>query len=132
LAKPDKADKKFATDVLKYKWREDRAARWGKIKSVVSPLGETTKTYSYYNTPNEESYVVESPDAIEPADSCAYTIFRYAENNLSAGVAFVGSAKDHYRTVVLGFPFESLKQAADRDELMKTILSFLKEGEEIK
>lgn len=129
LTQSNKADRDFAMKVLKYKWREGQAAMMGEVKSVVSPLTDTFKTYSYYNKLNDESYVVESPDAIEPADSCAYTAFRYPENNLSAGIVFNGTQKDPYRTVVLGFPFESLQSETDRTELMKTILRFLKEKE---
>lgn len=125
LVAPLAVDKDFAEKILKYKWRAGQAALTGRIKSVTSPLLETSLQYTYYNTPNEESYVVESPDAIEPADACAYTAFRYFENNLSAGIVFGGSEKDHYRTVVLGFPFEAVKGQSDRDKLMKTILQFL-------
>ena len=125
LASSLKSDKDFAEQILKYKWRAGQAALTGRVKTVVSPLTESNTVYTYYNLPNEESYVVESPDAIEPADSCAYTAFRYPENNLSAGVVFGGSEKDHYRTVVLGFPFESLKIATEREDVMKMILHYL-------
>ncbi len=125
LAKPVEKDKQFAQDILKYKWRDNRAAVEGKIKTVASPLTETNMELAYYNLPNETSYVVESPDAIEPADECAYTAFRYSENGLSAGVVFGGSEKDHWKTVVLGFPFESLKNVDQRETLMKCILGYL-------
>jgi hypothetical protein len=46
--------------------------------------------FKYSNTLNDSTYVVESPDAIEPADSSSYTIMRYTENELSAGVAYNG------------------------------------------
>ena len=38
LATADEADKKFAMEVLKYKWRVGQAATMGKVKSVASPL----------------------------------------------------------------------------------------------
>jgi len=119
-----KSDRDFAMNILKYKWREGQAAVKGIIKSVISPLTEKVHVYDYYNIPNEESYVVESPDAIIPADSCAYTAFRYPENNMSAGIVFNGSRKDNYKTVVLGFPFESIKTARDRDTLMESIIRY--------
>lgn len=118
-------DKAFAQNILKYKWRNNRAAVEGTIETVASPFTEKKVILIYYNKPNEESYVVESPDAIEPADSCAYTAFRYSENKLSAGVVFGGSEKDHWKTVVLGFPFESIKSSDQRDALMQNILLFL-------
>ena len=125
LAPAKDSDKLFAQNILKYKWRDDRAATDGEIKFVASPLTTQQEEFSYYNKPNETSYVVESPDAIEPADSCAYTALRYSENNLSAGIVFGGSAQDHWRTVVFGFPFESLKGDAIRSSLMKKVLNFL-------
>jgi hypothetical protein len=64
---------------------------------------------------------VESPDAIEPSGDNSFTIFRYSENNLSAGVASAGD----YKTCVLGFPFETVKDETSRDQLMKNILNFI-------
>lgn len=119
-APSEEDDCRFATQVLKYKWRAGRAAAEGKVKSVASPFAAFTGNYTFHNTLNEESYAVESPDAIEPATEGAYTIMRYSENNLSAGVAYAGA----YKTCVLGFPFESLRTAAEREALMKAILEF--------
>jgi len=120
LAESDPEDQAFATDVLKYKWRVNQAALMGKVKTVASPFASFNGNYEYFNELNPESYVVESPDAIEPAAEGAYTIFRYSENNLSAGVAYQGA----YKTCVLGFPFESIKTPAEREQMMKAILAF--------
>ncbi len=120
LAPAREEDKKFAMDVLKYKWRTGQAAIAGKVKSVASPFPALTGNYTYYNAPNAESYVVESPDAIEPAAPGAYTVMRYSENNLSAAVAYQGE----YKTCVLAFPFESVRTAEERERLMNAILTF--------
>lgn len=125
LAKPLKADQDFAARILKYRWREDRAATTGLINGVPSPLEADSMRLAYYNKPNPESYVVESPDAIVPADSCAYTAFRYTENGMSAGIVFGGNATDHWRTVVLGFPFESVRSESRRNEMMQHIVNYL-------
>ena len=124
LATPEEADKKFATDVLKYKWRVGQAALKGKVKSVNSPFPMLTGNYTYHNELNEESYVVEAPDAIEPASKDAYTVMRYSENNLSAGVAYQGD----YKTYIMGFPFETIRTEAERETLMKAILTFFNSG----
>lgn len=113
-------DKKFAMEVLKYKWRVGQAATMGKVKCVASPFPSISGNYTYHNELNRDSYVVESPDAIEPATKEAYTVMRYSENNLSAGVAYQGN----YKTCVLGFPFESLRTAEERECLMNAILTF--------
>ena len=73
---------------------------------------------------NEESYVVESQDDIEQASKDAYTVMRYSENNLSAGVAYQGD----YKTYILGFPFETIRTEAERGTLMKAILTFFNAG----
>ncbi len=69
---------------------------------------------------NKKAYVVESPDGIEPAGEGGHTILRYAENNISAGVAYRGK----YKTCILGFPFESVRTGEARDRLMESILTF--------
>jgi hypothetical protein len=120
LATAEDADKKFATEVLKYKWRVGQAALKGKVKSVASPFPMLTGDYTYFNELNEESYVVEAPDAIEPATKDAHTVMRYSENNLSAGVAYQGD----YKTFILGFPFETIRTEAERETLMNAILTF--------
>ena len=120
LAPAKDEDKKFAMEVLKYKWRVGQAATMGKVKCVASPFLPSTGNYTYYNELNSDSYVVEAPDAIEPATQDAYTVMRYSENNLSAGVAYRGS----YKTCVLGFPFEALRTATEREQLMNNILTF--------
>jgi hypothetical protein len=116
----NKEDKDFATDVLKYKWRVGRAAVTGNVKSVPSPYKGFSGNYQYHHELQPDSYVVESPDGIVPADEKAFTILRYSENNISAGVAYRGT----YKTCVLGFPFESLRTAEERDELMNAVLTF--------
>ena len=113
-------DREFATEILKYKWRAGQATRIGKVKAVTSYFPMFIGIYNFYNELNPDNYVVEAPDAIEPGTEDAYTIFRYSENNLSAGVAYKGS----YKTCVLGFPFESLKIQAEREKLMKGVLEF--------
>lgn len=115
-----KADQDFAKHVLKYKWMVGRAARRGAVKTVASPYKELKGDCSFYNELNEKMYVVESPDALVPADESAHTFLRYSENGLSAGVASSGE----YKTVVLGFPFETIKEKEKRIALMKGILDF--------
>lgn len=119
-APSQESDRKFATEVLKYRWRTGQAAVTGEVKSVASPWSRPQAHYSFHQELNGDCYVVESPDALEPADKQAYTILRYAENNLSAGVAYQGD----YKTVVLGFPFETLRTEAEREQLMRYILDF--------
>ena len=73
--------------------------------------------------PEASIYAVESPDGIEPSDASASTIFRYSENNVSAGVAY----RDDYGVVTLGFPFETVVDQNARNNLMNQILLFFDE-----
>lgn len=114
-------DQWFASEVLKYKWRVGRAAVTGRVKSVASPFGSLAGNFEFYTVPNSFSYNVESPDAIEPVGENSFTVFRYAENNLSAGVVHRGS----YKTCVLGFPFEIIKNEEQRENMMNGILTFM-------
>ncbi|MBK5721578.1 xanthan lyase [Dysgonomonas sp. Marseille-P4677] len=118
---PQESDQKFASDILKYKWRVGQAAVTGQVKSVASPFAITNGKYAFYTQLNPDSYAVESPDAIEPAQENSYTIVRYSENNLSAGIAYKGD----YKTCVLGFPFETIMNENSRNELMKNLLNFM-------
>lgn len=116
----DKTDREWAKNTLKYKWRNNYGAVTGDIKSVLSPFPSIDGNYNYYNTLNSKSYVVENPDAVEPVGDQAYTVYRYPENNFSAGTFYKG---DQYNTCILGFPIESVKQENKRIALIKGIVN---------
>lgn len=119
------ADCRFATDVLGYRWRVGQATCEGNAYEVPSRFHQfRPATYDFSTILNEDCYAVESPDAIFAADAeRGATILRYGENNLAAGTAF--DAGD-YRTVVIGFPFETISAADSRTSLMNQILNFFK------
>ncbi len=114
-----KEDKDWAQNTLKFKWRNNNGAVTGKIKAVASPFESIKGKYKYYNELNSKGYVVEHPDAVEPADENSFTVFRYSENNLSAGTFYKGET---YSTCILGFPIESITEQSQRNELVKGIL----------
>ncbi|PNP95124.1 xanthan lyase [Hoylesella timonensis] len=120
LAKPQEADLAFAKNILKYQWRNSKAAITGRLSTVRSPLNLTKTEYTYAHTLNPNTYIVEAPDAIEPACDSAYTVMRYPENNLSAAVAYRGA----YKTFVMGIPFESIMDSVKRKKLMAEIIRF--------
>lgn len=111
--------KKFAQDVLKYRWRTNTASSEGALAAVPNPFGFSGK-FNFSTKLNDKIYAVESPDALVPADKDAYTIFRYSDNNISAGVAYKGA----YRTVSLGFPIETLATPCQIEKLMGEVLNF--------
>jgi hypothetical protein len=119
--KPIHDDQLFIEKILKYKFRTSQASVTGNVNVVNSPFDFFKKdVLTYYDQPNSISYFVESPDAIEPIGEGSFTICRYAENNLSAAVAYAGK----YKTCAFGFPFETLQSEKDRANLMESILLF--------
>ena len=118
---PDPEGQQFANRVLHYTWRTGQASVSGEVKPAASPF--TRFNYlniEYHNALNDQCYAVESPDGIEPFGTGSYTIQRYGENRIGAGIFYRGNT---YCTCVLGYPFETIKSEAKRDALMEAILS---------
>jgi len=116
----DSLDIEFAEQVLKYRHRTDHAVNTGKVISSDSTLFTLPEGFEFNTLVHPKLYAVESPDAIEPVDTTASTVLRYAENNTSAAVAHSGDSK----IMVFGFPFETIISQTHRDEVMKSILEF--------
>jgi len=116
----DTVANKFAADVLRFKWRTNHAVKSGHVYSTdyAAPVFKGNIAFNTAHSP--DYYTVEAPDGIEPVGINAVTAFRYNENNVSAGTMFNGD----YKTVVLGFPFETVISEKERDKLMKQILNF--------
>jgi hypothetical protein len=111
---------RFASDILHFKYRTGHAVKNGQVYATdyAKPVFSGGLTF---NTGFSESiYTVEAPDAIEPSGKGAVGAFRYSENNTSAGVIFSGA----YKTVVLGFPFETILSEQERNKLMNQITRF--------
>ncbi len=106
---------------LKYRWRTSNASRLGTFYFMDPGFSGTGDRYRFNTGFHPEIYTVEGANALEPADSCAFTLARYAENNMSAAVAWKGDRK----VVAFGFPFETIIGAGDRDLIMRRILEYL-------
>lgn len=117
------ADQKFATEVLGYHWRVGQASVTGEAYQVDTRFKAFTRgDYKFSNELNADCYAVESPDSFYSADAKkGATFMRYSENNLVAGTVFDNS---NYRTVVIGFPFETILDGGKRTDLMNQILNF--------
>lgn len=106
--------------ILKFKWRTSSASRKGLVYSVDNNTFGSEESFLFNTTYNPEIYTAEASDALEPFDSLGSTIFRYSENNISAGVKYNGK----YKIVAIGFPFETIIKQKKRDVLMKQILLY--------
>lgn len=117
------ADQKFATEVLGYHWRVGQASVTGEAYQVPCRFKAFTGgEYDFFAKMNADCYAVESPDSFYAADAKkGCTFMRYTENNLVAGTAYFPG---NYKTVVIGFPFETIKCCKSRASLMKQVLDF--------
>lgn len=125
--KPDTLSQQFAKEVLKVEHRSNRATHTGEVIASPSPFPAFYKgipahaaDFTFYTQLNQHSYPAESPDAFEPATEDAYTILRYRENRLSAGVAWEGD----YKVITLGFPLETISSHRERLQLVQQCLDF--------
>ena len=119
----------FAKRVLKYTWRTNHASKNGHVYANNTLMFGNDIHYNFVTEFDPKIYGAENPDGIEPAKgSGALTVMRYAENNISAAVAWNG---EKYNTMVLGFPFECVKTENERNLLMKRILNFFENDQEI-
>ncbi len=107
--------------LFKYKWRTSNASRKGNFYFSDPAFFNTEVQFKFNTTYNKQIYTVEGADALEPIDSNAYTLLRYSENNMSAGIIYKGK----YKIVALGFPFETIISESERDLIMKKILTNL-------
>ena len=110
----------FARDVLGFTWRTNHATRSGRYEATefAKPFfnGEGSFNQKYHR----EVYTVESPDGILPAGKEAFSALRYSGNSVGAAVAL----RREYRSLVMGFPVESIVNKAERQELLRNVMHF--------
>jgi len=111
---------KFAKKYLHFSPRTGHAVKNGSVYATDYAKPLFTGALKFNTGYSRDIYQAEAPDAIEPAGNKALSSFRYSENNTSAGVLYKGTNK----TLVLGFPFETILSESERNLLMKQILDF--------
>ncbi len=112
--------KKFAENILHFSWRTNHAVKSGEVFATDYARQIFNGQWTFNTSYNPDIYIVEAPDAIEPFGDGAITAFRYVENNSSAGICFKGE----YKTVILGFPFETIIKKDQRFDFMKQLVRF--------
>jgi hypothetical protein len=108
-------------ELLHFTPRTGHAVKSGDLYATDIAAPEFAGMYIFNMAIRSDIYAAEAPDAIEPAGKDSYPAFRYTENNTSAGVIYRGPV----RTVVLGFPFETIIAPEERNDLMNRVLNFL-------
>lgn len=110
---------RFAADKLHFKLQTNHASKQGNIDVIDSGMPIFSSPLFFNTTNNAKIYKVESPDAIKSVTE-GNDVLRYSENGTTSAVAFDG----YYKTIVMGFPFETVVDDARRNKLMGEILSF--------
>ena len=112
----------FAAEVLHCAGGDRRRAGRGRVTAAVSPAAFRGGAYRFRTERSDEGYAVEASDVLLPAaGACA--VLRYDGGPDAAGVAWEGAGAG--RTVVLGFPFETVTDPVRREALMGDVLEFL-------
>ncbi|MDP2890102.1 MAG: hypothetical protein Q8P34_14195, partial [Bacteroidota bacterium] len=109
-----------AAEVLHFTPMTNHASKSGCIYPVNAVKDLFSGEFKFVQEYHPAIYKVESPDAIEPKGKDAKVLFRYKGDNKTAGVCFDGD----YKSVVLGFPFETITTEKQRDELMRQVLKY--------
>lgn len=117
---PDSASIALLEDVLHVKHRTDHASKRGEVVATYPKEFKLPQQFRFNTDLRADIYQVEAPDAIIPSNESGKIIARFKENGFSAATAFEG----YYKTVVFGFPFETILDESDRKEVMKAILTF--------
>ncbi len=116
----DKMAMDFAAEWLGYSWRTNNASNTGEVYPTGAAASLVLPELVFNAGLHPHIYTVEAPDAIEAAGENSIVAYRYGSNKTSAAVAYAGE----HKAFTLGFPFEALMYADQRDELMKRILLF--------
>lgn len=90
-----------------------------KDKSIEGVNGSSLN-FTIYREMNDKSYAVPKVTTLQ-AEKGAFAMLKYS-NNLGAAIAYNGTVN---KTVAVGFPIESIKEAGQRDLLMLAITNFL-------
>lgn len=119
----------FAEDILGITMDSIAPARTrsGRISTVGGAFGSKlpTLTADYSNTLNPKQYIVENPDVLKASEGTeAVVMMQFTDTKAPAGLL---TRRDKSRGAVMSIPFESIKDAADRNALMKAIIDWLED-----
>ena len=107
----------LAEGILKF---SHGGSMWGVTTGEV--YGANTKL-TFPTEVNSQMYAVPAPDCLLPTGG-SYSSFVYTPGNYGAGTVYKGT---DYRTFVLGFPFESIKETNQRTRVMQAALGLFNE-----
>ena len=86
----------------------------------ITGVNGSNLDFSIWREMNDKSYAVPRVLSLQPSEG-AFAMLQYS-NYMPAAVAYDGT---DYKTVVVGFPIESIREADSRNGLMRAITNFL-------
>ncbi len=92
----------------------------GKIKTSGSNINAFGRSFTIYDTPNEQHYAVQRADILAPLGK-AKTLMTYT-GGYCAATAYEGKT---WRSIVMGFPFECIRSSKERNMLMKDMIDYI-------
>lgn len=116
----DSMTAKFGSGVLKSKLGTHFASTSGRVFGVSNTGIFAGEKFEFNTIHSDKIYRVEAPEAINPEKE-GETLLRYSENTNSAVVGYRGLRK----SIVSGFPFETIIVPEQRDKFMKLVLEYL-------
>lgn len=119
-------DEAFLKNILHVEHVTNHGSKTNRLVSQPGGLFDGMEAMRFAEGLGEDGvYGVELPDAIDPVkDSGGKTVLRYADRNFSAGVIHEATPTGA-RTLVLGFPFETVIGEENRAKLLGRALEFL-------
>ena len=113
-------DKSFAENVLHVKFGGNSTTQRGEINTKPTKFASKRIKLSFNQLPSEEIYSVEYPEVVTPSGRGAITALCYAGGTDTAAAAYKGD----YATFVMGFPYETILDATERQALLMEILNW--------
>ena len=113
--------RRFAREVLHVGDDGSFRSPRGRVQVMAAHPDFSRGEYRFHTGYGRDHYTVETVNALTPADASAFAVMRYADDGRTAAVACESGG----RTLVAGFPFESIANEALRDRLMRDALRFL-------
>jgi len=120
------ADAWFLKNILHIEWVTNHGSNTNVLFPQKGDLFDGFEGLRFARGLGEDGvYGVELPDAIDPVkDSGARTVLRYGDRRFSAGVVHEAT-ETAARTMVLGFPFETIVGGKNRAVFLRRALAFL-------
>lgn len=104
----------FCDEVLKCRWE-------GLCNNETGSLYGLNQELSIHRELNEQIYSIPDSDVLTPVDK-SYAVFLYTPQNYCAATVYNGK----FRTYVLGFPLENIREEAARNAIMNSAITFFR------